>query len=37
MKRETANYFDAATGLLDRRIFADDAIYRRELKQIFSR
>lgn len=32
-----SNYFDASTGLLDRRIFADEQIYRHELKQIFSR
>ena len=31
------NYFNSETGVLDRRIFADEQIYQQELERIFAR
>ena len=31
------NWFDKDTGILDRRIFADEDVYREELEKIFGR
>src|SRR6266851_2562726 len=37
LAREVSTYVDPKQGLVDRRIFSDDAIYQLELEQIFAR